>query len=141
MVRRSGPRTNFVGTGIRGLITPQISNGIPVPTVFRSSPLSRAARTLEITWTGIILPNETSPNHSHSSREVVIAEVRSYRRVLNPFVLTARSCRIVVNSMAYIPATSAIPSLGSRVTFHCISSKRSSPKRHATPLLQDSPHK
>jgi len=55
----------------------EIPSGIPVPTVFYSSPLTRAARTLEITWTDITLPSKLNPHHGsilHSSHRVIIAE-------------------------------------------------------------------
>ncbi|KAF9779230.1 phosphoglycerate mutase [Thelephora terrestris] len=52
----------------------EIPSGIPVPTVFYSSPLTRASRTLEITWNDITLPNKTHASHLHPSHKVVIAE-------------------------------------------------------------------
>lgn len=54
--------------------TNEIPSGIPVPTVFYSSPLTRASRTLEITWTGITLPNGTDDCNLHPSHKVLIAE-------------------------------------------------------------------
>jgi len=52
----------------------EISSGIPIPTVFYSSPLTRASRTLEITWTDIILPNESYHGHLYPSHKVVVVE-------------------------------------------------------------------
>jgi len=52
----------------------EIPSGIPVPTVFYSSPLSRAARTLEITWTGITLPNSSHHGDLYPSHKVLVAE-------------------------------------------------------------------
>jgi len=52
----------------------EIPSGIPVPTVFYSSPLTRAARTLEITWTGITLQNASHPDPVRPSHQVVVAE-------------------------------------------------------------------
>jgi len=52
----------------------EIPTGIPVPTVFYSSPLTRASRTLEITWTGITLQNGSHYGLSHPIHKVVIAE-------------------------------------------------------------------
>jgi len=52
----------------------EIPSGIPVPTVFYSSPLTRASRTLEITWTGITLSNASHHGHLHPSHKVVVAE-------------------------------------------------------------------
>lgn len=52
----------------------EIPSGIPVPNVIYSSPLTRATRTLEITWTGITLPNKTCNDPSFPSYKVVIAE-------------------------------------------------------------------
>ena len=67
---------------------PQIPFGIPVPTVFYSSPHSRATRTLEITWTGITLPNTSNDYPLYPSHKVVIAEVRSCHGMSNSFELT-----------------------------------------------------
>jgi len=52
----------------------EIPSGIPVPTVFYSSPLTRATGTLVLTWTGITLPNKTHDDHLHPSHKVEIAE-------------------------------------------------------------------
>jgi broad specificity phosphatase PhoE len=52
----------------------EILSGIPVPTVFYSSPHIRAAHTLEITWTGITLPSKTNDCPLYPSHKVVIAE-------------------------------------------------------------------
>jgi len=45
----------------------EIPSGIPVPTVFYSSPLTRAARTLEVTWAGITLRNASHPDPPRAS--------------------------------------------------------------------------
>jgi len=54
----------------------EIPSGIPVPTVFYSSPLTRASRTLEITWTDITLPNKSHSYDGvlHPSHKVVVTE-------------------------------------------------------------------
>ncbi|KAF9646505.1 phosphoglycerate mutase-like protein [Thelephora ganbajun] len=52
----------------------EMSSGIPAPTVFYSSPLTRATRTLEITWTDITLPNKSHDDLLHPSHRVVVAE-------------------------------------------------------------------
>jgi len=52
----------------------EITSEIPVPTVFYSSPLTRASRTLEITWTDITLPNKSHHDALHPSHQVVVAE-------------------------------------------------------------------
>ncbi|KAF9779231.1 phosphoglycerate mutase, partial [Thelephora terrestris] len=52
----------------------EMPSGTPVPTVFYSSPLTRALRTLEITWTDITLPNKAKDVQLQPSHKVVIAE-------------------------------------------------------------------
>jgi broad specificity phosphatase PhoE len=52
----------------------EIPFGIPVPTVFYSSPHIRATRTLEIAWTGITLPNAAKDYPLYPSHKVVISE-------------------------------------------------------------------
>lgn len=63
---------------------PQIQSGIPVPTVFYSSPLTRTLRTLEITWTGITLPYNSDRSHLHACHKVVVDEVRAFQQTSVP---------------------------------------------------------
>ena len=111
------------------LTAPQISSGIPIPTVFYSSPLTRASRTLEITWSDITLPNKSHHGHLYPGRKVVVVEVMSCLRASSPFEFNVCLCRIVVNSGEWIPAISATPNPGSQRTSRCIPSRKDSPKR------------
>ena len=113
MVRRGRSCTN---SDIRDLTLPQVSSGIPVPTVFYSSPLTRASRTLEITWTDITLPGESHHGQLCPSHEVVVFEVRPHLQVLSPFKFIVCLCRIVVKPLECISVISVIPNPGSRRT-------------------------
>ena len=109
---------------------PQISSGIPIPTVFYSSPLTRASRTLEITWTDIILPNKSHHGHClYPGRKALVVEVMSCIRVSSPFEFNVCLCRSVVNSMEWIPAISATPNPGSQRASRCMPSRKDSRKR------------
>ena len=66
----------------------QIPSGIPVPTVFYSSPLTRAARTLQTTWTDITLANDTHHTPLPPSHKVVIAEAGTCRQAFTSSELT-----------------------------------------------------
>ena len=119
----------LTNSDIRDLTLPQVSSGVPVPTVFYSSPLTRASRTLEITWTNITLRNESHHGQLCPSHKVVVVEVRSCLRAPSSLELNAYLCRIVVRFMEYILVISVIPNPGSRRTSRCIPSKKDSPKR------------
>ena len=113
----------------RSLTTPQIPSGIPIPTVLYSSPLTRASRTLEITWTGITLQNGSHHGLLYPSHKVLIAEVRSRRQCSALFRFTICPRRTVVKLMVCTPATSVIPSLGSRGTSLRLHSTKVLPKK------------
>ena len=121
----------LTNSDIRDLTLPQVSSGIPVPTVFYSSPLTRASRTLEITWTDITLPGESHHGQLCPSHKVVVVEVRPHLQVLSPFKFIVCLCRIVVKPLECISVISVIPNPGSRRTSRCIPSKKDSPKRQA----------
>jgi len=111
------------------LTAPQVSSGIPIPTVFYSSPLTRASRTLEITWTDITLPGKSHHGHLYPSHKVLVVEVMSCLRVSSLFGFNVYLCRTVVKSMECIPVISATPNPGSQRTSRCIPSRKDSPKR------------
>jgi hypothetical protein len=103
----------------------KISAGIPFPTQFYSSPLSRAAKTCEITWTGIIISSNNDRVHSDDADasegnrggppKVMISEVGSNIFCLFLDLGSHDGCRTAAKCMGNIPVISDITRHGSRL--------------------------
>jgi len=69
----------------------EIPSGVPIPSLFYSSPLSRAAKTCEITWSDIIIPNTNTSSGGTGNT----AEKNARHFLEHEKVMVVENCREV----------------------------------------------